>query len=280
MILLDFNQIIISNLMVDFRKNPDNVDDNLIRHMIMSSIRKYKMKFEDRFGQLVICCDGRDSWRNQIFPYYKIRRKKKKVDDKFDWKMIHATIATVVAEMKVFFPYRVVSIKHVEADDIIASIVQNITDEDHLIVSRDKDFIQLQRFSNVSQYNPIDDVFIEDSNPELSLQKLIITGDSGDDIPNIMSDDDTFAVDTKRQKAMRKNLLEGFLDTDPSKYEEEVYENWKRNKALIDLTQIPDFIVDKIMNTFNKYESPGRTYILKYFQKYRLRNLLSSIGDF
>jgi hypothetical protein len=56
MILLDYNQISISNLMVHMNKNAI-LEEDLVRHMILNSIRLYKNRFSDKYGEVVICCD-------------------------------------------------------------------------------------------------------------------------------------------------------------------------------------------------------------------------------
>ena len=69
MIVIDFNQVAISNMMAELGGRSDvEVNLPLIRHMIINSIRSYKRKFGEEFGNIVIACDNRHYWRRQYFP--------------------------------------------------------------------------------------------------------------------------------------------------------------------------------------------------------------------
>ena len=66
MILVDLNQVMISNLMVQIGGNKNvDLDENLFRHMILNSLRAARKKFNGSFGELVICCDDKNFWRRQ-----------------------------------------------------------------------------------------------------------------------------------------------------------------------------------------------------------------------
>ena len=66
MILLDFNQIAISNIIAQ-----KLTDEDMIRNCILNSIRMYNLKYRNKYGEMVICCDGPNTWRKQFYPYYK-----------------------------------------------------------------------------------------------------------------------------------------------------------------------------------------------------------------
>ena len=87
MIFVDFNQVCISNIMQDIKTNSD-IEENLVRHMILSSLLMYKQKFGREYGELVICCDSPKSWRKDVFPFYKANRKSYRENSDFDWKKI------------------------------------------------------------------------------------------------------------------------------------------------------------------------------------------------
>src|SRR6056300_22926 len=114
MILLDFNQVMISNLMRQIEMNNGVVDENMIRHMALNSIRMYRQKFKD-YGELVICCDDQDYWRKKVFPYYKAHRKEDREKSTLDWNSIFKALHTVREELKEYFPYRVIRVPHAEA---------------------------------------------------------------------------------------------------------------------------------------------------------------------
>ena len=69
MILIDNNQVIIANLF-SLLKHNNELDENLLRHMILNTYRMYRKKFHNKYGELVICNDSR-SWRKDIFENYK-----------------------------------------------------------------------------------------------------------------------------------------------------------------------------------------------------------------
>ena len=76
MILVDMNQVMISNLMAQIGSHHNvEVQEDLVRHMVLNSLRGYRNKFSSDYGELVICCDDKNYWRKRIFPYYKAHRK-------------------------------------------------------------------------------------------------------------------------------------------------------------------------------------------------------------
>jgi 5'-3' exonuclease len=127
------------------------VEEDLLRHMILNSIRSYNMKFKDEYGEMIIACDDRNFWRRDIFPYYKANRKKSREKSELNWTQIFDSLHKIRDELKAFFPYRVIQVDSAEADDIIGSLVMKYgdTNEKILILSGDKDFVQLQRYNNV-----------------------------------------------------------------------------------------------------------------------------------
>ena len=71
MIVVDYNQTAIGSFMAEARGRAD-VEPNLplLRHMIVNTIRSYKKRWGDEFGDLVIACDNRYYWRRKFYPYY------------------------------------------------------------------------------------------------------------------------------------------------------------------------------------------------------------------
>src|SRR5210317_1511908 len=154
MILVDLNQVMISNLMAQIGRDSD-ISEDLVRHMILNSLRSYNGKFKEEYGDIVICCDSRHYWRREIFPNYKWGRKQSRSGDTLDWDLIFSIFNKVRDELKEHMPWKVMDIHGAEADDIIATLVKHNTSGKVLILSSDKDFIQLQKYNNVQQYAPI-----------------------------------------------------------------------------------------------------------------------------
>jgi hypothetical protein len=288
MILIDLNQVMISNLMMQINSNASNtIDENLIRHMVLNSIRMYNVKFKAEYGEIVICCDDRKYWRRDFFPYYKASRKKDRAASPYDWNLIFETLNKVRDELKEFFPYKVIQVEKTEADDVIATLVHkfgvvlnNTTTEKILILSSDKDFMQLQKFANVEQFSPMSKAFLRTNTPEAFLKEHIIKGDRSDGIPNFLSSDDTFVVEA-RQKPVTEKKLNKWLGEEPESFCDEVMlRNYKRNELMIDLSKIPTEYQDKILDAYENAPKRGREKILNYFIKNRMKQLTLSITEF
>lgn len=275
----------LSNMLTQLGKHTNApINENMMRHMIISSLRTYRMKFKDQYGELVICCDNRHYWRKKIFPYYKGKRKEDQEKSELDWKAIYEYMTLIKQELKENLPYPVIEVEGVEADDIIATIIkhhtENMEQEKFLILSRDKDFLQLQRYSNVTQYDPIGGAYMKHPAPALYLKEHIIRGDRGDGIPNILSPANAL-MDDIRQKSIFEKKLAVWLQQEPSQFcDEAALARYKENESLIDLSKIPEDVHNSIMEEYKNQQGKTRKNLMNYFIKAKLRNLMSSIGDF
>lgn len=279
MILIDFSGIAIGNIVTQ-KLDPD---ENLIRHMILNSIRMYRAKYHEKYGEIVICVDGFKNWRRDVFPQYKYKRKEARKESKIDWNEMFRIINMVLDEIKENFPYKVVEVAEVEADDIIAALCENTQqfgrNEPVLIVSKDKDFIQLQKFSNVDQYSPQTKTMVKESNPRKAKLELILKGDQGDGVPNVLSPDNTF-TDNIRQKPLRQNVIDQLIN-DQHCMGEEVYRNFLRNKKLIDLEETPDHLKEKIIYNYDSQDKwENKKKVFGYLVEKRCRRLLEDVKDF
>lgn len=282
MIILDYNQVALANLMVSGPKNI-NANEDLLRHMILNSIRMNKVKFEKEFGELIIACDATSNWRKQFFPYYKANRKKNRQDSGLDWNEIFRILNAVRDELAEFFPYPTVRVEHAEADDVIATLChehgRQLGGDPILILSGDKDFQQLQRYSNVSQYDPTRKKWIRCNDPETFLKEHIMKGDTGDGIPNVLSADDTFVANA-RQKPLRSKKLAELLELNFLEWSNEISANYSRNRMLIDLSAIPSDIRAATKKAVEEQSDKGRDKLFNYFIKYKLKNLTECISEF
>lgn len=284
-ILVDYNQVIIASLFAGIGNHTNiDIDENLIRHMFLNSIRGNRKKFTEQYGELVICCDGKNSWRREAFPYYKANRRKNRDESEIDWNNLFDIMNTIREELKEFFPYKVIHIDRCEADDIIGTICHdegtelNMGAEQHLVLSADKDYIQLQTYANVDQYDPIRKRWIRNDNPDKYLEEHILKGDSGDGVPNVLSADNCLAVG-ERQKAMTQKRMVA-LREGPDHMDEETKRRFYRNKMMIDLSQIPQEYVAQIREEYSKEKGIGRSELFNFFVKKKLKNLITDIQDF
>ena len=284
MILVDMNQVTLSNLMVQIG-NRNEVEPDLVRHMVLNSLRSYRSKFSDEFGELVLCYDNKTNWRRDIFPNYKHTRRKDRKSSKLDWNAIFDTLHLIRDELTEYFPYKVLEVENAEADDIIASVVFHVASkpknyEKVLILSGDKDFIQLQKHNFVTQYSPIQKKFMNGINPTTYIKTHILQGDRSDGVPNFLSPDNTF-VDELRQRPISKRKLETWIELEPEDFcNEDMMRNYHRNRTLIDLDYIPKEIVNQCIDKYLNTSYKDRKNLLNYFIKYRLKTLMENIGDF
>ena len=281
MILIDLNQVLISNLMAQTRGKAENLPDKeMVRHMVINSLRGFNLKFKSQYGNnIVLCADAGDPWRRDIYPNYKHARRKGRVDSATDWDNIFNMITEIKNEIAENFPYVMMYVEKAEADDIIATLVKH-NNEPIMIISGDKDFIQLQTKTNVKQYSPIQKKFVgEDVDPKIFLHEQIIKGDRSDGIPNILSPDDIFLTKEK-QRPINKKRLEEWSTADRIPLGSETSKYYERNKRLIDLSCIPEELERTIINTYRDYKTPNRSKLLPYFIKHKLKSLMENIGDF
>jgi hypothetical protein len=263
------------------------IDESMLRHMVLNSIRSYLSKFKSKYGNdLVIAFDDKQSWRKESFPYYKIRRKTARDKSELDWPFIMQTFDKFYEELKANFPYRVIRIAGAEADDIIGTLARHygaLGDEKVLVVSEDKDFKALcVDFHNVDMYNPIAGTKRSYKDIDATfLREMIIRGDAGDDVPNVLSPDDTFATG-KRQRVMTKKRFDELMNADVSTWPDEAKRNYSRNELMIDLSKVPQPIRQSILEAYDTEGAKGigRSLLYGYFVQHRLKLLMENLTDF
>jgi len=293
MILVDMNQCMISNLMMQLKNDDGELDESLVRHMVLASLRSYKKKFSEEYGKMVLCYDSKHYWRKQVFPYYKQNRKRDRQKSKLDWNKIFDCLNKIRDEIRDNFPYIVIEVYGAEADDVIAVLCKyqaiinislqknNKGPEKTLVLSGDKDFIQLQKYPSVSQFNPLQKKFITGIDPKMYVKEHIIKGDRSDGIPNFLSPDDTF-VEGKRQRPISLKNIDKWIHKNPESYcTEEQLRNYHRNKQLVDLDQIPETLEKSIIQSFAELAKHKRSKVnFDYFYKNKLFTLMNELEDF
>ena len=277
MILLDFSQTMIGSFMA-MGKGSIVVEEDLLRHTVLNSIRQYKHQFRHvDHGGFVICCDSPKNWRKESFPEYKANRKKRRETDSTDWTSLFEFLHQMIADLREYFPYKVMRVESAEADDIIAVLTQEEMKNPTTIISSDKDFIQLQKYEGVQQWSPLTKSFVK-GNPKESLWEKLIKGDVGDGVPNILSSDDTLVTEGKRQRPVSKKKME-LWKTDRSDWNEDMKRNFNRNEMMVDLEKTPKSIRINIINQFREQVPPhGR--LMEYFTEKRLKNLMEHLDEF
>jgi 5'-3' exonuclease len=278
MILIDYSGIAISNIFAQ----KVTVSEDMVRHMILNSLRMYNLKYRKEYGTMVLACDG-GSWRKEIFPQYKASRKTSRDASGLDWKEFFRILSVVRDEVKEHLPYKVVHIQNIEADDIIGTLTENhwyLERGPVMIISADKDFIQLQQYPNVRQFSPMTKAFVKENKPFKYLYEHIMRGDSGDGIPNVLSPDNTF-VDKIRQKPISTKKIEQWIasyDNLDKVMDEATYRNFQRNQALIDLNKVPRDKKALIINTFESVKPNSN--VLNYLISKRCTQLIECAEEF
>ncbi len=282
MIIVDYSGLAIATIVVN------KVDDeNLLRHMILNSLRQYRVKYKKDFGELVLAIDGKNNWRRGYYPQYKANRKKKREEDTFDWAKAFSIMHDIKEEILANFPYKVIEVDECEADDIIGELCANTQEfgqyEDVMIISADKDFLQLQRYPNVRQYSPLLKKEYKEDAPLVGLMEKIMTGDAGDGVPNVLSDDDVFVegrrqtpLSKKKKEAIKEDLAEGEL-----LYAASWYRNYQRNETLIDLTKTPDRLKKQIIEKYNSQDQwHNKGLVFPYLINKNMKMLIESVEEF
>ena len=275
------NQISLASMMMHLHMSKTKEpDDSMVRHMILNSLRMYRTRFSSEYGELVLCHDSRHYWRRDFFPEYKASRRKGREKSDLDWDAIFQCLNAIKEEIKINMPYKCLEVYGAEADDIIGTLCATISEE-IMIISGDKDFIQLQRFPNVKQFSPITKKTVNGANPGGYLKEHVFRGDSGDGVPNVLSPDNTF-TDGLRQRPLGKKKIASWIDHNFEDVapNDEVKRNYQRNRKLIDLTYTPDELTKEIIDTYNEAPFGDRSKLLNYFIQKRLKNLTESIGEF
>jgi len=286
-ILVDFSAISIGNI-ASQRLPPD---ENLLRHMILNSLRAYNKKNRDKYGQMVICCDH-SSWRKTYYEFYKYSRKKGRDESSINWEEMFKIVNKVTDEIRTYIPWKVIQHKGAEADDIIATLAQSTQElgksEPVLIVASDGDYKQLQVHSNVKQISTLTKKMVKEKNPHLWLFEQCVKGQGKDGVPNIFSPHDFYkrkvdGEDVGRQKAVSKKRLADLWENRNNLESYLPPEQWSafmRNKKLMDFTMIPDEIQAEVMKQYDEYELPNFGGVMNYLIKNRAGNLLNDMNDF
>jgi len=281
MIIIDFNAVAMG--VVNMAKEP--LTEDLLRHFVLNSLRMYNVKYRKKYGKMVLACDSR-SWRKDFFPEYKFKRAGNREKSKIDWNQIFEWFNNLLADIENNFPWTVLRIWNCEADDIIGAIVRETQEfgnhDEIMIISGDKDFIQLHVYGNVRQWSPITKKFVQDNNPHDYIFEHLLKGDSGDGVPNILSPDNTFSEGI-RQSPMTKKKIAFFTENKENLQgvmTEEQYRNYCRNKKMIDLHEIPEDLYKTIIDTFEAYKPAPKMKVLNYLIKKRCKLLIECTEEF
>lgn len=280
-------------------------------HITLNSVKRAWNDFDGK--HLVFCLEGR-SWRKDYYPPYKRNRAE----------TIDAMTAAEKEENDIFWECyddfcdfirtktnaTVLQNSRVEADDLIARWIQRHPQEQHVIISTDKDLNQLIA-PNVRQYNgvteetmTVDGYFDKKNNPvidkktkqprkvlerEWMLFEKAMRGDPSDNIfsaypgvrtkgtKNKVGLQEAFEDRNNRGYAWNNLMLSKWVD--PEGVEHRVIDDYERNKHLVDLTLQPEAIIQELDQTIdqaradNKQISQVGIRFMKFCAKYDLQRI-------
>jgi len=278
MILIDNSQLFFSSYFSHGHATGE-VNDNLVRHTLLSQYTRLNDKYRSKFGDLVICNDADDYWRKKLYPGYKQQRKEQKEkNDSVDWKHLYETFDRVRDEIRDNLPYKSIRVRHCEADDVMYVLCKNFSHKEKiLVVSSDKDMVQLMKFKNVYIYNPKTDSIIKEvSNIDELLFSHILRGDASDNIPNVLTSTESFLEKKERQKPMTAKRIVEFKNN-TSLIDQN---NLERNKTLIDLSYIPEEHESAILKKFKETVPADRKNIFDYLVSKKMKLLLENVESF
>ena len=288
MIIVDYSGIALASIIIN-----KTFDEQLIRHMILNSLRMYRTRYKDEYGELVLAVDASNNWRKTAFPQYKASRKKTQKESTFDWGEAFRILNKIREEIAENFPYTVVRVDGCEADDVIGTLVTRNPDpnrdydpEKIMIVSSDRDFLQLQKYKFVRQYSPLLKKELRVDNPRVWLQTHIIKGDKGDGVPNILSDDNVFVEGFRQTPITQKKIDNIIQDLEEGEllYAASWYRNYCRNKKLIDLSETPKELRREIINNFMADKPDTRWMrrgkVFPYLVENKCNELIKSAQEF
>lgn len=297
-LLIDFNNLAFGSFHMDLKLMEDRSDeikkiygdnDGFLKHLLITKILDLKKEMKISANDVIICADHPQSWRKLAFKYYKACRKKAREESDIDFDKLYKAIDELAKAIRAFFPFHFFKEQYMEGDDWIAFMAQHYSKlgEQVTIVSTDGDFKQLLRYKGVRQYNQVKREFVKCDDPKHELMIKILRGDSGDGVPNVMSDDDAFVVEGKRQNpfgevAISKVIASG-KPMDEFLKEKGAWHRYLRNKRLIDLSMehLPVAIVHRmnylLENNKTKIGDPEK--VMKYFDMCQLNYLKTRVAE-
>ena len=287
-------------------------------HIMFNSVKKVWRDFNG--SHVVFCLEGR-SWRKDFYKPYKANRKvtmdqrspREQEDDELYFEAYNDMIQYFAEKTNT----TVIREGESEADDLIATWIQQHPDDNHIIVSTDSDFYQLMA-PNVMQYNGTTDQIVsldgfveaktgkrvidkktklekELPDPKWILFEKCVRGDSSD---NVFS---AYPGARKKGSKNKTGMLEAYEDletggfnynnfmlqrwVDHEEQEHRVIDDYERNKILIDLTLQPDEIKAKCNKVIEeaKQATPVSNvgiHFMKFCNKWNLQRMSETPGDY
>lgn len=299
-LLIDFSQLVIVSITGTFKteEEQENLTSHQFKSVVLGSLKDIVKKYKSNYPEVIICADNASIpyYKRSFAPYYKAHRAEGRKDSKLNWEMIFTEMRSLLSELENNFPYKVVYIPGLEADDIIGYLATegNSGKYKSMIISADGDFTQLHS-KYTKQWSPMHQKLVQ---PKISsfgdLVVKIIKGDTKDSV-SPMKVQNTHAYnnnmkqselnEVKRAPSTKQEELDLYIKTGSLEelrkiIPEEYLMRFDENVKLLDLSILPDEYKQKIDDILLVIPKANRSILYSYFMKNNLTKLLESIQDF
>lgn len=280
----------------------DEIDIGLAVHKALVYLNKYYKQF--KANEIIMVFDPEISWRkaytkNKDAAYtkkvYKANRRKDLTQSQIErFKVFDEHVDNFYKLLKEKTGVITLRKKYIECDDFIARLTQLYPNDKHIIISADKDFLQLLN-SNVTLIDPATDKPRDLSewgnDAKYFIFEKCIRGDIGDNVqssyPRLRKNKivEAYSNDVSRVNIMQHTFDVEWLDNGTlQKHTYETGKLFEENQFLMDLTQQPEPIV-KIMDTEieqaltqrSKFDYMG---FLRYCGSLQLHSIVKDIANF
>jgi len=292
----------ITNLLYrTFYANKNQADfAGLAHHIALTTVQKYYRQFKPR--KMIMCFD-RSSWRKEYTasekcvsgrPYKGTRRQKMSPTDKLHYEEFLKHLADFENIIREHTSIIALAGPGLEADDLVAGAIQTIRiidtepSPEFIVVSADKDLIQLLRYPTVRLINPAngEERTLDEWNgdAELFMFEKCLRGDATDNVqsayPRIRK---TRILKAYNDSYERANLMmETWSDPDGKQFV--VKHLFEENKILMDLQHQPNDIRHQIVVSFLEgWKNPGKFsyfHFMRFLGQYELSKLAEQADQF
>ena len=205
MILVDFSStmhrmISVAQKDVELQEDEKFITEDYIffaMHLILQELYSTYQEHKNKFGTMVLCLDNASGgyWRKDVYPRYKSKRKNIKEVSPIKWDEVYVYINSLLDAIKEYLPWKVLSIKRAEADDIMLALARHYNSQEFILIqSPDKDMIQAQKNANskVFQYSSLTKKWLAPENKHDDMEDWLLEhvclGDSCDEVPRIVDE--------------------------------------------------------------------------------------------
>lgn len=304
----------VSNLFrMSFHAHSKEQDDILLamtNKSFMDIINKYYR--ENKCDEVVLAFDGHKNWRKLFtkhapdagndgcitFKKYKGNRRSKLTDSELA--KLERFDEHVVEFREMLKKYTGLLILHhdrLEADDLIGGYIRTHQDEKHLIISADRDYLQLLRFPGVAQLDPKTgkklNLIDYDNDPDYFMFQKCIRGDAGDYVmssyPRIYETKikEAYTDDYVRNNIMQHTFEVSYLHPKTGEALKKKFvtgEVFEENEMLMDLTKQPD-VIQEMIEAAIEYAKANRgkyhmVQFLRYCNKMDFQHIIHNIQNY